>query len=367
MLRTLRTIYCATRIAVALIALSSSTAFAATLSTDPANVGVPAIDRLSEVVAFAERDDVPDAPPVVSASERTALTDADDELWYISSRAARHAPDGTIRLHYWQYDDAGNWQTRTREQFLAADPALPLCFHVHGNRVTNSQANLGGWRYFTTFTSGCHERPPLRFVIFSWPSERLCSGRNSDDLRTKAVRAECHAFYFAWLVDQLPAETRIGMVGFSYGARLIGGALHLLGGGSVRGQRLVERENPEPRAVRAIFLAGALDDDHFLPGRCFHLAPTQLEQLLVARNCCDPALRWYPLLYGFMLRPKNGQQAMGYSGIVGVNYSPLLAGRVEQRDVSALVGKSHEWHACEFLAGSFLERMRQYVYFEPLK
>ena len=93
MLRTLRTIYCATRIAVAFLVLATTTAFAATLSTDPANVSVPAIERLSEVVAFAERDDVPDAPPVVSASERTALADADDELWYISSRAARHAPD----------------------------------------------------------------------------------------------------------------------------------------------------------------------------------------------------------------------------------------------------------------------------------
>lgn len=330
--------------------------------------------------AFAEPDNVPaalpddeslfdgeeaDAPPTVDACESAGLH-ADDELWFVSTRCARHAPDGSIRLYYWKYDGVGKWQSKTLEDFLSASSSLPTCFHIHGNRMTPSLANCGGWNYFTTFTNGvCKQRPPLRWVILNWPSERCCR-KNRDDLRAKAVRAECHAFYLAWLVDQMAVDARISMIGYSYGARLIAGAMHLLGGGCLCGQQLVERTNPEPRAIRAVFLGGALDNDHMLPGRAFQRAPTQIDHLLVARNGADPALRWYPLLYGFRLRVRTGQEAMGFTGFAGLYCVPQLLGRVENRDVTCMVGRVHEWHGYEFLCGSFLERMRQYVWFEEL-
>jgi hypothetical protein len=313
--------------------------------------------------AFASTADAElDSPPDVSSDEAAAL--GNDELWFISSRCPRHEPNGSIRLHYWRYD-AGHWQTATLEEFTSADPALPVCFHVHGNRVNLCQANLGGWRYYQAFTEGCVPRPPLRFVIFSWPSDGQV-GRSLNDVRLKAVRAECHAFYLAWVVDRLPAEARISMVGYSYGARLIGGALHLLGGGSLRGQGLVDRTQAEPHAIRTVFLAAALDDDHLLPGRSFGAATTQIDRLLVACNRQDRTLKWYPGLYRFTLRPSRGQQAMGYAGFAGIHCVPWLYGRVEHRDVSCLVGNAHEWHGFEHLGGTLLERMRQYVYFEGL-
>lgn len=330
--------------------------------------------------AFAEPDDVPEtlpddeslvesdepaAPPAVEACEAAALR-ADDELWFISTRCARHAPDGSIRLRYWKYDGVGKWESKTLEDFVAADSALPTCFHIHGNRMTPTLANCGGWTYFTTFTNGvCKPRPPLRWVILNWPSERCCR-KNRDDLRTKAVVAECHAFYLAWIVDHMAVDARISMIGYSYGARLIGGALHLLGGGCLCGQQLADRVHPEPRGIRAVFLGGALDNDHMLPGRAFQMAPSQIDHLLVARNGADPALRWYPLLYGFRFRVRTGQEAMGFTGFAGIYCVPHLHGRVENRDVTCLVGRVHDWHGYEFLCSWFLERMRQYVWFEEL-
>lgn len=305
----------------------------------------------------------PDSPPTELAAE-TQLR-SDDELWFISSRCAKCEADGAVRLHYWRYEASGRWRTASLEELLAADPALPVCFHVHGNRVDCSQANCGGWRYFQSLVNGCSERPPLRFVVFSWPSEET-SKRTIPDTRTKAVRAECHAYYLAWVVDRLPSAARISMVGYSYGARVIGGTLHLLGGGCLQGRALTNRPSDEPRAVRAAFLAAALDDDHFAPGRCFGCASTQLDRLLIARNTCDRALKWYANIYRFTLRPRRGQQAMGYAGFAGLNCLPHLQGRIETIDVSSLVGRAHEWHGFEHLCGSFLERMRQYVYFETL-
>lgn len=352
-----------------LLGLALATALAlfsaASLQADEiASVLVPSF------TAFAEADDVstaePDVPPAVSAAECATLAGADDELWCISSRSARHAPDGSIRLHYWRYDGAGNWKTQTLEDFTLADPALPTCFLVHGNQMTPTRTNCSGWTYFTTFTGGtCKQRPPLRFVIWSWPSEK-CYRKTRDDLRQKAVRSECHSFYLAWVVDRMSADVRISMIGYSYGTRMIGGALHLLGGGGLRGQQLTDRLHPEPRGIRAILLGGALDNDHMLPGRAFSLAPTQIDHLLVARNRADPALQWYPLLYGFRFRVRTGQEAMGFTGFAGLYCVPQLYGRVENRDVTCMVGRIHEWHAYEFLCGWFLERMRQYVWFEEL-
>lgn len=313
-----------------------------------------------------EADDAaiePEAPPTVFASE-TALR-SDDELWFVSSRCASCEADGSVRLHYWRYEASGRWRTASLDELLAADTTLPTCLHVHGNRVDCAQANCGGWRYFQSLVNGCTERPPLRFVIFSWPSEQT-SNRNIPDTRTKAVRAECHAYYLAWLVDRLPQDARLSMIGYSYGARVIGGTLHLLGGGRLQGRSLGNRASAQPRSVRAVFLAAALDDDHFAPGRCFECASTQIERLLIARNPCDRALKWYANLYHFTLRPRRGQQAMGYAGLAGLNCLPQLRGRIETIDVSGLVGRAHEWHGFEHLCGNFLERMRQYVHFEPL-
>ncbi len=312
----------------------------------------------SEVTASGER--------LASRSDQSAVASfADDELWFISSRVPLHESEGSIRLHYWKYDGEADWKAATLEEFTAADPEIPICFHVHGDRVSISQANIGGWQYYQALVTDRVRRTPLRFVIFSWPSDGKI-GRNIDDVRIKAARAESHALYLAWVVDQLPANARVSMIGFSFGARLIGGALHLLGGGRLRGQQLSERAPHEPRAIRAVFLAAALDNDHLLPGRGFGAASTQIDYLLIARNQRDHVLKWYPLLYQFMLRPHRGKQAMGYNGFAGMGLVPRLNGRIEHHDVSGLVGDTHQWPSIEYYAGDFLKRMRQCVYFKPL-
>jgi hypothetical protein len=204
----------------------------------------------------------------------------------------------------------------------------------------------------------------LRFVIFTWPSDRI-GGSQRDDVRAKAAVAECHAIYLAEVVDRLPAESSISLIGYSYGARLIGGTLHQLAGGQVRGRSLAERQHPDPRQIRAVFLAGAVDSGCFLPGRTYQLAPTQLDYLLVSRNSADHVLKWYPAMYHFTLRPKqSGPQAMGYVGLSGTNCLPEL--RHEHVDVSCLVGDLHDWHGLEHCRGLMLDRMRACVTFAPL-
>jgi hypothetical protein len=320
-------------------------------------------DDDSALIAELEsvEEDFDDAPPTPTDAEAAAV--GDDELWFVSTRKARYDAAGTAGLQFSKYDGAGGWRRATLDEFIAADASVPTCFHVHGNRVNYAQSNCGGWRFYNVLTD-CQSRGPLRFVIVSWPSDRIGGGQRND-VRTKAVVAECHAYHLAGLVDRMPAEAQVSMVGYSYGARLIGGSLHLLGGGTLRGRRLTDRPHDQPRQVRAVLLAGALDSTHFLPGAAFQKAPTQIDHLLVARNPADRVLKWYPLLYKFTLRPKRGTQSMGYVGVAGHN-RPELMGRVEYVNVACQVGNNHEWHGFEYLGGKLLTKMRASISFAPL-
>jgi hypothetical protein len=317
-------------------------------SADPASAG-------SVTAIAADRDAVSDASAV--------LDQADDELWFVSSRCARCEADGGVHLHYWQYA-AGRWEKRTLADLQAADPTIRTCINVHGNRCDVAKANAAGWSFYSTLTGGCVNRPPIRFIIFTWPSDRIC-GSGRKDVQTKAVRAECHAYYLAWFVRQLSPATPLSMVGYSFGTRVIGGTLHLLGGGSLRG-RSVGRADPRP-GIRVVLLAAAMDNTHFLPGQAFQCGSCQIDQLLVTRNTADPAMKWYPLMYRLMLFRRRGQQSLGYTGLAGLNCLPCLYGRVEHRDVTCAVGKVHDWSGCAYLMPNLSERMRQYIYHEPVR
>lgn len=296
-----------------------------------------------------------------TTAESADATVSADELWMVSARRAKLVDGQVGGLDYWRYAD-GRWVKSSLEELTAADPAIPTCFHVHGNRVNMCEANAGGWHYYTTLTAaGCRERGPLRWVIFTWPSDRLDCGPRKD-VQIKAVRAECYGFYLAWLVDRLSPDAQVSMLGYSFGTRLIGSSLHYLGGGSLRGRKLSE-VHVENRHVRTVMLAAALDNNHFSPGHAMQMAPTQIDRLLLGLNPSDPALKWYALLYQITLRPRRGQQALGHSGVAGLNCS-ALNGRVEQRNMSCAVGREHDTHGYHYLTPGFVERMRTYVYFD---
>jgi hypothetical protein len=66
---------------------------------------------------------------------------------------------------------------------------------------------------------------------------------------------------------------------------------------------------------------------------------SQLESLLVARNNCDRALARYHLIY----HRRSCAQALGYTGVVGLNRLGADRAKITQFDVCCLVGDQHEW------------------------
>ena len=187
---------------------------------------------------------------------------------------------------------------------------------------------IDGWRRKTADA-------PLRYVIWSWPSSQI-RGRLKD-YEVKAARTKPCGWQLAWTIDQLPTSSPLALVGYSYGARLTTGALHLLGGGRMGQLELAERAHAERPPLRVALVAAAVDA-HWLRPEGYHgKAVSQCESLLLVNNQLDPAMRFYPL------SPVGRRSAaLGYVGVPGRSSLGELAGRIHSMDMTKSVGRHHD-------------------------
>jgi hypothetical protein len=281
-------------------------------------------------------------------------------LWLVSSRQApvHCPPDGEIPLNYWRLSPDDTWLPSDEGAFRAADaPGVPTCIFVHGNRAEWQDAvEAGGLAYWRVKQQAAGR--PFRFVIWSWPSEQVAK-RNRPDAQEKALRSDVQAVYLAQWLDRFPPETPLSLIGYSFGARIVTGAMHRLGGEETAVQTLPLRTR-RLAPVRAVLVAAALDQHWLLPGHCHGSALRQLEQVLITVNNCDPALRWYSRLWG-----RRGPEALGYAGLGCPDWLGPEAAKVEQINVSCEVGREHAW-ACYISAPSLLARLGRYTFLPPV-
>jgi hypothetical protein len=268
-------------------------------------------------------------PAVVRASSPPS---GSSDVWLVETRGLPNpcAQHGVSERIHFQRLDQGCFVSATKEEFLASlIPDQTTCFFVHGNRVSASDARSTGLSLRRHLDSG---QTPFRYVIWSWPSERI-SGMIRD-ARAKASRADGESYYLGSVLAEMPAEANTSLIGYSFGARAITGSLHLLGGGIVRGNSLGISAKPTIRP-RAVLMAAALPRAWLLPGGANSLAPFQVEQMLLFYNRNDPALRHFPLVFH-----PGRPEALGFEGIaawqLGQNGSLL-----RQLDVGRTVGRSH--------------------------
>ena len=279
------------------------------------------------------------------------------EFWVVSSREAGHkhpAETQTPKLCFLRYDGLAHPQENDLSGFLSGfDQRVPTIVYVHGNRVESHEAETLGRHVLAVLTSCRPDGGNYRFVLWSWPSGRC--GRLVWDARVKAHRSDVHGYYLAWVIDQAPPDVPVSLIGFSYGARLISGALHLLGGGSLDGRELPLHDKPEPVRLRATFVAAALDNHWLLPGKRHGRALGPIQRLLVLKNRRDLVLKRYR-----WLDPRHGSNALGNTGLFAPwRVGPDLA-KIDQVDVSRSVGAGHnerrylESHAFRAYAGTYV-------------
>jgi hypothetical protein len=242
---------------------------------------------------------------------------------------------GRARIESYQLMDEGGrrqWQRSDVEALRAADPSIATLVFVHGNRVSPWDARREGLAVYRRIVRQSNSPTPIRFVIFSWPSSQIRGPLK--DVREKAARTQPAGYQLAWLLDQMPAETPVSLVGFSFGARIVTGALHILGGGSLNGRTLAERQHPDRAPVDAVLLVAALNADWLAPGHYHGQAMTQVDQMLLLNSRQDRAMQYYHFV------TKHGRpQALGFRGPTCIDAEG--ASKTTNRDLGRYVGSEH--------------------------
>ncbi len=308
------------------------------------------------VLAAAESPKAAAAAPACS----TKIPRPGDELWIISSRGlgCERAEKAALRMKYWLYQGS-RWTMSSRQEFLARPADLITSFFVIGNDYSHAETVSTAWRAYRNLARQFPNSPPLRFVAWSWPSDRL-PGRRLNDAKIKLARTPAASYYIAWLVDQLPPDMSISMSGYSFGARIIMGSLELLAGGRVGRYRLASREERRPRKIDAVLIGAAFDNNDLLPGQPFGRSLSQAHQVLLFVNSSDRALRFYHYLYG---RHHRHLKAAGLTGIASAHYLGAERHKIVTRDVTSQIGRRHGADLY-FQSSSLLRTMHPFL-FDP--
>ena len=262
-----------------------------------------------------------------------------DQWWILSSRGlpCRNYDQNAARVAASRRDGCGDWRRSTFAEFMAAnDPSLVTCVFVHGNRVDGCDDYRLAEMVHRGLTQCLPDRP-IRFVYWSWPSDKI-PRHPLEDVRAKAARSDADSHYLARALAASNRGTSISLVGFSYGARIITGALHLIGGGAVDGQSLSSDAIHPHGPYRAVLLAAAVDNDALLPGRVNDRALGQVERMLVVTNECDGVLQRYHYIYC----RKSCALALGSTGPAGVAMLGDDGRKLSSFDACCMIGKTHD-------------------------
>lgn len=264
-----------------------------------------------------------------------------NDFWIVSSRNCvqqGNRPSVSCPLDYYRCERGGRRVAKDENAFRQSiPPGVPVCVVVHGS--------------FTDWETVCEDAAatqrwlrraaphlPLQVVLFSWPSEPTTMLLPPVDTGIMGTRAEFNGLYLSQLIQRIPSESPVSLVGHSHGARSISSALHLMGGGMVQGYRY---PNPQafPHKVRVVYMAGALDHHWLDPGERYGRALARTDAILNVRNSQDWALAFYE-----WRRPFAGA-ALGKDGLYNDDRRRLgeMGGKIREIDVTRLLGTDHLW------------------------
>ena len=303
------------------------------------------------------------AEPVVSAPANVGGENYAPKIpgyWIVSSwNSPQEFENDQLRFcpQVQQVDECTDGQPSCMEQLTGSlIPGVPICIVIHGSFMDSPSVLPDSHRTYSWLKAGACGRP-FQMIYFSWPSDRALSPFASIDVAILGSRASRNGFYLASLIQSLPPECPVCLVGHSHGTRIISSGLHLLGGGVVEGHRHCT-PGCAGRRIRVVYTASAIDHDWLNPEERFGRALCCVECLINLRNVKDPALQIYPL------RRIGSSRALGLAGFTSKDRRELgtYGSRVRDWDVSSLIGHDHSWP--NYVAhGSLSSSLRNYLFF----
>ncbi len=274
---------------------------------------------------------------------QSATTICGGEVWEISTRhlpcsACRVANPIPFEVHHWS---GCRWERRTIEEATGATSVngiVPLTIiYVHGNFMERDNARERV-RIINSHLNRCSSEP-YRLLMLSWPSQR--DNRIIQDTRQNAQCADAEAYYLASLLQMVTATSeRVSLLGFSFGARTVTGALHLDGGGTLPGTPILPPSGPHA-PYRVSLVAPAVDRDWLQANGRHRNAMNSVDQLVNLYNSKDPILRRFRFIDSIA-----SPIAAGFAGFEGVanprSTEPLIGSdRIKQYDCGKQIGSTH--------------------------
>ena len=263
------------------------------------------------------------------------------EIWLVSTRhlgcASSLDPQRDLAIRRWD-PEVCQWERRAWGELLGG-PRLPTWIWVHGNRVESGEDRVRGLAWSRRLAGLAPDSVRrFRLIVWSWPSDQIRGPIR--DVRAKAARADLEGRYLGQFLAHLPPAWPVGLIGFSFGARIATGACHWMGAHTEADSMGGAKEKHAGTAPRAaILLAAALPHDWLLPGKPHERALEALGELHVMINPCDRALRRF-----HVTDPCCRPCAMGVVGPAAEGLDPGAAARLfghSGRDV----GKQHDLYA----------------------
>jgi len=319
--------------------------FVQVTTESPATTADTAIANADETLAPGPAEPVQRAATEpthrIAIESASAADEAGDELWSVSTRDLPNAGCGCaadFQPTVERFVCGRGWLPSSMEEFLATDDHIhTTAIFVHGNDTGAQEAEARGRELFQEFVACGRHDTPVRLVVWSWPSDKvLCRYRK--DAQLKACRTNVEGYYLACFIDQLDLRTHVTLGGYSYGARVVTGGLHLLGGGQLEGRQLVERVHPDRQPASAVLIGAAMANNWLLPGMRHERALSQVHRMTILFNPKDLVLHFYPHLWG-----RGGPDALGATGLVGARrLGPDLA-KVRQINMQPQLHCHHGW------------------------
>lgn len=258
----------------------------------------PEFLRLAHFTTESPPADAPPAPE--DAATESACPGCLQSFWIVNTRclptvgccgSAPFLPEVA------RYQCGAGCNTASLDELLANDDHRWFTIvYIHGNLTSHHGAIEVCNKLRAQLPERVCSGQPVRLILWSWPSD-CDAGSVRDTTAVAGARAATESYYFARFATQLHRDQRLLVVGYSFGARVTTGALHLLAGCPLGGRHLADEqatthELAAPR-LRAVLLAAAIDVDWLIPGHFHGAAMQPLERVAITVNPRDIVLKTY--------------------------------------------------------------------------
>ena len=159
---------------------------------------------------------------VGKVDENRETDSAADEIWYVSARSINRETTDLSELKVEVFGD-GCWAPSSLSRLLEShrnDTVGQTVLYVHGNRTDEYYAKCRGRQVFRNLFAGWRSpRPPVRFVIWAWHSDR--DGHGASDFSIKSQRAVRLGSIFSATVAAFDSDRPPLIIGYSLGCQVI--------------------------------------------------------------------------------------------------------------------------------------------------